>query len=186
MNPPWPSADVGHQPQKPFSLQFQRVFFPCLPPNSFLQKPFFHFCFLCPLGWKRNWQSTKKKWKKRREKWKMMKIGGKWRRKTKENYVEEEEVGEKTKEKIKWKMTKIQLRKHERKHHKKWQFLFWQVVVCLCFLMFLQFCSGLVCFCCFESRICFGGSLLFYVFLCVFLEGLRVKWGGPKGHLTWP
>ena len=25
--------------------------------------------------------------------------------------------------------------------------------------------------------------LLFFVF---FLEGLRVRWGGPKGHLTWP
>ena len=23
-------------------------------------------------------------------------------------------------------------------------------------------------------------------FCCFFLEGLRVRWGGPKGHLTWP
>ena len=37
-------------------------------------------------------------------------------------------------------------------------------------------------------------SLFFYFFCFVFifwffcfcLEGLRVKWGGPKGHLTWP
>ena len=36
--------------------------------------------------------------------------------------------------------------------------------------------------------------LFFFVFLFVFfvsllfffLEGLRVRWGGPKGHLTWP
>ena len=29
--------------------------------------------------------------------------------------------------------------------------------------------------------------VLFFCFLCfVFLEGLRVRWGGPKGHLTWP
>ena len=52
--------------------------------------------------------------------------------------------------------------------------------------------------------VCFGGlscyfslffSFLFFVFvfLCfsvfwfaLFLEGLRVRWGGPKGHLTWP
>ena len=27
----------------------------------------------------------------------------------------------------------------------------------------------------------------FFVFCCfVFFEGLRVRWGGPKGHLTWP
>ena len=26
----------------------------------------------------------------------------------------------------------------------------------------------------------------FVPFLVVFLEGLRVRWGGPKGHLTWP
>ena len=26
----------------------------------------------------------------------------------------------------------------------------------------------------------------FCLFLFVFLEGLRVMWGGPKGHLTWP
>ena len=26
----------------------------------------------------------------------------------------------------------------------------------------------------------------FFVLCFVFLEGLRVRWGGPKGHLTWP
>ena len=29
----------------------------------------------------------------------------------------------------------------------------------------------------------FGFVVFFVVF---FLEGLRVMWGGPKGHLTWP
>ena len=28
--------------------------------------------------------------------------------------------------------------------------------------------------------------LFFFVFFCFFWEGLRVMWGGPKGHLTWP
>ena len=50
------------------------------------------------------------------------------------------------------------------------------------------------CFCC-----CFFGLLFFLFFLvllfvffvffffwCFLLEGLRVRWGGPKGHLTWP
>ena len=39
----------------------------------------------------------------------------------------------------------------------------------------------------------FGFCFLFVFFLflflfcfCFFLEGLRVRWGGPKGHLTWP
>ena len=28
--------------------------------------------------------------------------------------------------------------------------------------------------------------LVFFCFCFVFLEGLRVRWGGPNGHLTWP
>ena len=28
--------------------------------------------------------------------------------------------------------------------------------------------------------------LFFVLFFLFFLEGLRVRWGGPKGHLTWP
>ena len=32
----------------------------------------------------------------------------------------------------------------------------------------------------------FLSFVFFFVFLFVFLEGLRVRWGGPKGHLTWP
>ena len=35
---------------------------------------------------------------------------------------------------------------------------------------------------------CFS-FVFFFVFCCflfVFFEGLRVRWGGPKGHLTWP
>ena len=35
-----------------------------------------------------------------------------------------------------------------------------------------------------------GGGFFFscfFCFLCLFfLEGLRVRWGGPKGHLIWP
>ena len=37
-------------------------------------------------------------------------------------------------------------------------------------------------FCCFFSLVFF---LCVFVF-CFFFEGLRVRWGGPKGHLTWP
>ena len=46
------------------------------------------------------------------------------------------------------------------------------------FLVFLCFfvASFFSCFSCF----------FLFVFFCVFLEGLRVRWGGPKGHLTWP
>ena len=47
-----------------------------------------------------------------------------------------------------------------------WKALF---LVCLCFLQFFLFCS----------------VFLFISFFFVF-EGLRVRWGGPKGHLTWP
>ena len=54
------------------------------------------------------------------------------------------------------------------------------VLVLLLFLFvcfFFYFCS------------CFW-FLLFFVCFCFFLlfswEGLRVRWGGPKGHLTWP
>ena len=41
------------------------------------------------------------------------------------------------------------------------------ISVCLCFLLFFVF------------------FVLFFVFRFS-LEGLRVRWGGPKGHLTWP
>ena len=34
---------------------------------------------------------------------------------------------------------------------------------------------------------CFVFAFLFFVLFFLFvLEGLRVRWGGPKGHLTWP
>ena len=72
--------------------------------------------------------------------------------------------------------------------------------VCVCFLLFrFCFCLFWLCFCfvvglllvlflflLFFVFFCF--SFLVFVFLC-FLEGLRVRWGrwgGPKGHLTWP
>ena len=54
---------------------------------------------------------------------------------------------------------------------------------------------GLSCYFYF-SFFCFSGHItwpsnppfcfLFCFSFCVFLEGLRVRWGGPKGHLTWP
>ena len=37
-------------------------------------------------------------------------------------------------------------------------------------------------FCCFFVFF----FLVFLFLVSVFLEGLRVRWGGPKGHLTWP
>ena len=43
-----------------------------------------------------------------------------------------------------------------------------------------------ICFCFFFPLCCFLFFFVFFVFLFVFLEGLRVRWGGPKGHLTWP
>ena len=46
------------------------------------------------------------------------------------------------------------------------------VFVFLFFLSVFLFLFFVFCFFCF---------LLFF-----FLEGLRVRWGGPKGHLTWP
>ena len=36
-------------------------------------------------------------------------------------------------------------------------------------------------FCVFLFFVCFCWFLF-----CLFFEGLRVRWGGPKGHLTWP
>ena len=52
------------------------------------------------------------------------------------------------------------------------------------FCVFLLFLSWFFFFCCFLLFF-----VLFYFFLflfCFCLEGLRVRWGGPKGHLTWP
>ena len=67
---------------------------------------------------------------------------------------------------------------------------------CFCFLVFrfvlfvgLWFCfvAGLLLvlfLCCFFVFL--FSFFLFSFFLFWFLEGLRVRWGGPKGHLTWP
>ena len=55
-------------------------------------------------------------------------------------------------------------------------FLFLFVFVCFCLFLFV-----FVCFCLFLFVF-----VCFCLFLFVFLEGLRVMWGGPKGHLTWP
>ena len=52
-----------------------------------------------------------------------------------------------------------------------WKMVFWG-------LFFSGFNVIVVCFLCVCHSFCF--------FLFVFLEGLRVRWGGPKGHLTWP
>ena len=68
--------------------------------------------------------------------------------------------------------------------------------------------SRCLCFCCWQrskepkknEKLFFLGIFVFFTLLCfcfflfllfffgfVFsLEGLRVRWGGPKGHLTWP
>ena len=88
------------------------------------------------------------------------------------------------------------------------------VLLLFLFLFFLLFlCSCFFCFCfcsCFCFLLFFGGFkgqvrwpkgpphlalnppyFFVFVFFCFllfgfFLEGLRVRWGGPKGHLTWP
>ena len=52
--------------------------------------------------------------------------------------------------------------------------------VALFWFLFLLFWVSLVLLC----VICWMFWGVFLVF--VFLEGLRVRWGGPKGHLTWP
>ena len=74
----------------------------------------------------------------------------------------------------------------------------WFCVSCVCFSLLCCFCF---CFVCFVIGFVFGFvfcfvfffSVFFCFFVCffvffwfVFLEGLRVRWGGPKGHLTWP
>ena len=82
-------------------------------------------------------------------------------------------------------------------------------VSCVCFCFLCCFCFCFVCFVfvllldCFLVLVlvlllflffCFSFVFLFLFFVFVFdfccfvffLEGLRVKWGGPKGHLTWP
>ena len=51
-------------------------------------------------------------------------------------------------------------------------------LVCFCFCFFFLFFS----FCYFVLVFVFG----FFFLFCFLLEGLRVRWGGPKGHLTWP
>ena len=69
-------------------------------------------------------------------------------------------------------------------------------VSCVCFSMLCCFCFCFVCFVIgfaflFCFLFCFFSFFLFFFGFCfffvsVFLEGLRVRWGGPKGHLTWP
>ena len=67
--------------------------------------------------------------------------------------------------------------------------------VCFVFVLLLDcfWCWFLFCFCfCFFFFVFLFFVLVvfvfvFFVFCCfVFLEGLRVRRGGPKGHLTWP
>ena len=97
---------------------------------------------------------------------------------------------------------------------KVWVFLcflflvFFLVLVLFLFVCFVLFCGWMLLFLflffflfifCFTSlgpkpSLFFG--FCFYLFFCCFfvsffcfcfcLEGLRVRWGGPKGHLTWP
>ena len=43
------------------------------------------------------------------------------------------------------------------------------------------------CWCCSCLLfLCFLFLVYFLLAFCFCLEGLRVRWGGPKGHLTWP
>ena len=58
----------------------------------------------------------------------------------------------------------------------------------LFFLLLFLFCFFFCFFCFFCSCFFLFLFLFFFVFFCFFyfLEGLRVRWGGPKGHLTWP
>ena len=70
------------------------------------------------------------------------------------------------------------------------------VFLVLGFVFCVVFVSVLFLFCCwivFGVGSCFAFFFLFFcvlVFFCFlffcFLEGLRVRRGGPKGHLTWP
>ena len=69
-------------------------------------------------------------------------------------------------------------------------------VSCVCFCLLCWFCFCFVCFVfvwlldCFGVRSCFALVVFFFFCFCFFvlcfLEGLRVRWGGSKGHLTWP
>ena len=71
-------------------------------------------------------------------------------------------------------------------------FLVFVFVFCVAFVSVL---FALFLFCCwivFGVGSCFAFVFVFFcfvffvLFFFVFLEGLRVRWGGPKGHLTWP
>ena len=80
-------------------------------------------------------------------------------------------------------------------------FVFCVAFVSVLFALFL-FCCWIVFWCWFLFCFCFCFFFFFLLFVCsfflfsfclvfvffgfVFLEGLRVRWGGPKGHLTWP
>ena len=61
-------------------------------------------------------------------------------------------------------------------------FLFCFFFVYFLFFVFLFLCLFLFLF--FFG--CFFGFLIFVYCFLFFGEGLRVRWGGPKGHLTWP
>ena len=58
---------------------------------------------------------------------------------------------------------------------------------CFCFLWFtFCFCSVLLCFCFVVGLFLVLLLFCFCFFPSFFGEGLRVRWGGPKGYLTWP
>ena len=56
-------------------------------------------------------------------------------------------------------------------------------VSCVCFSFLCCLCF---CFVCFVLGFVFGCCCFVFFVVFLLLEGLRVRWGGPKGHRTWP
>ena len=66
--------------------------------------------------------------------------------------------------------------------------LFFVFVFVFVLLLDWFWCWFLLCVCFVFFFFCFFVLVFLFLFFCflVSLEGLRVRWGGPKGHLTWP
>ena len=65
-----------------------------------------------------------------------------------------------------------------------WKGVFWSGEVAKIWATSLCFWKAVV-FLFYWFIFCFSLLFAFFCF-CFFWEGLRVRWGGPKGHLTWP